>query len=73
MDVKQGFIWHVVFILCSLTVTSVVGVALPLGDPKPGTLPRAILLVVFFACYTTLGTLYWYRNTYQPAQTKGNA
>lgn len=66
----RGFVWHVVFILCSLTVSSVVGVALPLGDPEPGTLPRAILIATFFICYTTLLTLYWYRNTYRPAQNE---
>ena len=59
-----------VFVLCSLAVSAVVGVVLPLGDPEPGTLPRAILLATFFICYTALLTLYWYRNTYRPAQTE---
>jgi hypothetical protein len=70
MDIKRGFVWHVVFIFCSLIVSAVVVWALPLGDPEPGTLPRAILVAIFFTCYTTLLTLYWYRKTYQPDQTE---
>lgn len=70
VDVKRAFVWNAVFLLCSLTVAAVVGWALPLGDPEPATLPRAIFVAIFFICYTTLLTLYWYRNSYQPNQTE---
>lgn len=73
MDMKRAFGWHVVFLLGSLTVSALLVEALPLGDPEPGTLPRAIFVVIFFTCFTALMTLYWYRNTYRPDQTEDNA
>ncbi len=54
MGIQRSFVWHVVFLLCSLTIAAVVVGVLPLGDPEPGTLPRAILVAIFFTCYTTL-------------------
>lgn len=65
---KRAFVWNAVFILCSLVVTAVVGVALPLGDPDESELAETAIIIIFFSCYTILLVSYWYRNTYLPAQ-----
>ncbi len=69
MSVTRVSVWHVGSILCSLVVAAVAGVVLPLGDPNESGLAEIVLIVIFFSCYTTLLVLYWYRNTYIPAQT----
>lgn len=65
---KRAFVWNAVFILCSLVVTAVVGVALPLGDPDESELAETAIIVIFFGFYIMLLIFYWYRNTYLPAQ-----
>ena len=69
MSVIRAYAWYVASVLGSLTVTVTVGVALPLDNVAPG-LSETILILLFFACLTGSLTLYWYRNTYLPAQTE---
>lgn len=62
-------VYNTIFLFTSLIFSSVVVLVLPVGDPEPGTLPRAILVISFFLTYTLLLTIYWYNKTYLPAQT----
>ena len=63
-NLKYNFIKNSIFIFISLLIGVAVVPFLP-GEPEPGTLPRALLIVVFGAVFISLHAIDWYRTSDQ--------
>jgi len=51
----RGFGKNILYLFISLIITGAASIVLPFQEsPEPGTLPRAVLVIIFFSVYTIL-------------------